>query len=222
MIRFVAADVLPTEVDVLRRMGIPSYAPVTPAVRKLVNTAAAQWIKLAEPRGVLRDVSSEEFALIYRGEGRNAVATPLQTIYPRADALALFAGTIGERVEQEIQKYCGAGDPALAFVLDTFASEATNRLADRLASAFNGHARVLPYSAGYCGWHVSGQRALFTAIDPSDIGIALNESCLMKPIKSVSGMLVAGDAATHQFRPAFPFCEDCATHECVARMISVR
>jgi hypothetical protein len=82
-------------------------------------------------------------------------------------------------------------------------------------------ARVLTYSPGYCGWHVSGQRALFRVLRPEEIGVTLNESCLMQPLKSVSGVMVAGAAAVHRFRPTYDFCDACATHECRTRMASV-
>jgi hypothetical protein len=43
----------------------------------------------------------------------------------------------------------------------------------------------------------------------------------MSPIKTVSGVLVAGPGTAHKFRPDFPFCDDCRTHECGRRMASV-
>ena len=51
--------------------------------------------------------------------------------------------------------------------------------------------------------------------------MTLNDSCLMSPIKTVSGVLVAGPGDAHRFRPDFPFCHDCRTHECGRRMASV-
>ena len=78
--------------------------------------------------------------------------------------------------------------------------------------------RTLGYSPGYCGWHIGAQKKLFDRLGPEEIGIRLGESFLMEPIKSVSGVLVAGPAAIHRFRPAFPFCRGCTTHPCRRRM----
>ena len=84
-------------------------------------------------------------------------------------------------------------------MLDAIASERADRAAE-LAGAIGSRRfrregstrRVLPYSPGYCGWHVSGQRKLFDFLRPEEIGMTLNASCLMQPLKSVSGVLVAG------------------------------
>jgi hypothetical protein len=68
---------------------------------------------------------------------------------------------------------------------------------------------------------VRGQRRLFAATDPSAIGVTLNDSCLMSPIKSVSGVLLAGPKEIHRFRPDFPFCDECRNRTCGRRMAAV-
>ena len=77
---------------------------------------------------------------------------------------------------------------------------------------------MLPYSPGYCGWHVSGQGRLFGALCPEEIGIRLNASFLMQPLKSVSGVLVAGAPEIHDFDDDFDFCAECTTRECRVRI----
>ena len=76
---------------------------------------------------------------------------------------------------------------------------------------------VLPYSPGYCGWNVTGQRALFAQLEPGELGLTLNESCLMYPVKSVSGVLVLAPIGAHGFSPAFPCCSTCTTLDCQER-----
>jgi hypothetical protein len=77
---------------------------------------------------------------------------------------------------------------------------------------------VLPYSPGYCGWHVTGQRRLFDRLEPQRIGVTLNSSCLMQPLKSVSGVLVIGPSSIHEFDNDFDFCALCSTYQCRARI----
>jgi hypothetical protein len=77
---------------------------------------------------------------------------------------------------------------------------------------------VRAYSPGYCGWHISGQRALFDRLRPERIGISLNESFLMTPLKSVSGVLIAGPVDSHMFVANFSYCVDCRERSCTERL----
>ena len=227
MIRMRFMELRPADDDVLRRLGVPAGAEVRPALRELLDQAAETTGKLADARGVIHPVAREEFVAIFEGEGNNAPESPLERIYPRASALALFVATIGERLERKISALFREGDSALAVVLDAYASSTMNKGVEALVKRFeleffDDRVRVLPYSPGYCGWHLTGQRALFRALEFDNAGVALGESCLMTPLKSVSGVLVAVEASAHRFRPDFEFCEECETHECIPRMASVK
>ena len=80
---------------------------------------------------------------------------------------------------------------------------------------------ILGYSPGYCGWHISGQRELFQYLKPESIGITLNNSYLMNPLKSISGVMISAKAETHIFSPKFKFCKSCQTRSCINRMRSL-
>lgn len=205
--------------------------PVPDRLWRLFQQALESFERLAAPAGIIAQTTADAFADIYRGEGFNAPAAPLMEIYPRAQRLALFAATLGDPLSEEIGHLFRKGEPALGYALDVIASDAATRLADATAERFRellldrreitGEARVLPYSPGYCGWHVSAQRRLFAALQPGAIGMRLGNSFLMRPLKSVSGVLVVGPATVHRFHPTYPFCADCTTHECRGRMASV-
>jgi hypothetical protein len=94
-----------------------------------------------------------------------------------------------------------------------------NRLRD--ARAFDSGRGMLRFSPGYCGWNISAQRKLFDTLGPHKIGIALNKSYLMQPIKSISGVVISGEKKIFDFDDAFSFCQDCSTHECRARIQAV-
>jgi hypothetical protein len=113
-------------------------------------------------------------------------------------------------------------------MLDSVASAAADRLADLLGPWYlsaiadpSPEARVLAYSPGYCGWDVSGQRALFEFLRPEEIGITLGDSCLMQPLKSISGVLVVGAGRIHRFHPTYSFCARCQEKQCRERIASL-
>lgn len=223
---FTAGDLTPERAAVLDLQGLPAGRKVSRAIAELYDTAFDLFVATAEPIGILEEVTREEFSRVYEGDGRNESGSPIGDMYGRADRLALFAVTLGTRVCQEITTRFGSNDPAVANMLDSLASVATDRLAEMVAHRFfasnagqeGSDVRGLPYSPGYCGWPISGQRALFARLHPEAIGVTLNDSCLMDPLKSVSGVIVVGPGEIHDFDASYDFCSDCRTHGCRERI----
>jgi len=207
--------------------GMLRKRPVPPRVLELIEQSFSRYAELSNPRGVWQEVTRDEFMDLYRGEGLNEPRTPLDRIVARAERLALFAVTLGQALDSCIERLFASDEPALAYLLDAVASERADHAASLLAARFAGvspasSSSVLPYSPGYCGWHITGQRPLFERLRPERIGIGLNASCLMQPLKSVSGVLVGGPPGIHVFDDDFDFCEACRTHACRLRIDGLR
>ena len=144
------------------------------------------------------------------------------------DDLALFAVTIGEPVCGEISRLFRRNDFALGSMLDAAASEGTEMTAQALEHVYRQYLKergrfdrrqgTLRFSPGYCGWHITAQKHLFPTLKPGEIGITLNESCLMQPIKSISSVIISGRKEIFEFEDVFSFCRDCATHTCRDRV----
>lgn len=212
----------------LEQMGIPRDIVIPPHVERLYDDAAAIFAETAAPAGALREIAVDEFASLYDGEGRNAPDSPLAEIFPQAERLALFAVTIGGATSEALDRCFMAQDFALAYTLDAIASVAADDVADlaerewaealRAEGWETADGDVLRYSPGYCGWDVTGQKRLFASLQPAAIGLTLTDSCLMQPLKSVSGVLVAGPRDIHRFRPDYDFCDRCETRTCRERL----
>ena len=223
-----ASEVLPTRERVLEQAGVPLTTTPRPAVEELVGKAMNLLHQSVQSRGMYAAVGIKEFERIYRGDGQNDPETPLEAIYPEADTLALFAVTLGEPLGNLIHELFNSQDFALGHMLDAAASEAVERAGENLEQHYletlqrSGIGRpgagLLRYSPGYCGWHMSGQKALFAALNPGEIGISLGESFLMHPIKSMSGVMVMGRREIHNFDNNFPFCVDCRDWSCRERI----
>jgi len=222
------SSIVPSEDSVLAAMGVPGDAEQGERVEKLVADALDELRGVACPRAVVASVTADEFSAIYEGEGDNHDPSPLADVFPRAEALVLFVATLGAPVGQRVSELFDEGALALGSTLDAAASEATelagvhlDRTALRVAlesGVADERTRALRYSPGYCGWSLTGQRALFSALDAREIGVTLTDSCLMEPIKSISGVIVLGPRETHEFDDDYPFCADCRTHDCRRRI----
>ena len=221
-----ATESLPGSAEVLRLQGVPAEPDLSPRLGALLEAALAAYLETAEPRAIIGGISREEFRGVYRGEGRNAPETPLETVLAGAERLALFVATVGGAVTARIRDLFSRNEPALAAMLDSVASAAADRLTVLLGvrslgpvdgAGANG-TRVLAYSPGYCGWHISGQKKLFEVLRPVEAGIALNDSFLMTPLKSISGVIISGKKEIFDFEDVFSFCRDCAEHTCRERI----
>jgi hypothetical protein len=71
------------------------------------------------------------------------------------------------------------------------------------------------YSPGYCGWALDEQKLLFAFFPNNQGGIKLSDSCLMDPIKSVSGIIGFG---TNVKKTAYE-CQMCELETCIYRKI---
>ncbi len=219
----------PTEAAVLEAQGIPANVHPEQRIIELVQKSLTIYNNLAKPKGITREISVEQFETIYNGNGKNEAETPLGNIFKLSDRLALFAVSIGDDICREISKLFAQNDFALASMLDSTASEGVENAAiyieqtyaDYLGANDNSSFEVVSrFSPGYCGWHISGQRKLFDFLNPEEIGINLNDSFLMKPIKSISGVIVAGKKEIFDFPDDYIFCADCNDHSCRNRVFS--
>lgn len=208
----------------MRTLEAPNGSPAAAAVHAIIDRSRELFVETARPRGLIRNLSSPEFDEIYRGIGENDEDSPLEHVVEDAVSMALFAVTLGNVISNRIDALFESGELAEGYILDQVASFAADEMAANAGRRFralvesDGSIDVLPYSPGYCGWHISGQRALFEHLQPGEIGISLNESHLMHPLKSVSGVLVLAPIEAHSFSPAFPCCARCSTLACQERI----
>ena len=71
------------------------------------------------------------------------------------------------------------------------------------------------YSPGYCNWPVDDQKQLFSLLPANACDISLSASCLMVPIKSVSGIIGIGK----NVRKSSYSCDICNNLTCIYRKV---
>jgi hypothetical protein len=232
IIDFALEDIVLTRRKILRSQGVPDEVAVSGNVERIFEEADQLFRELVEPRGIIADIDIPAFEEVLQGEGLNEKENPVEEIFRESDGLALFAVTLGQVLSGRVTELFDDGGYAVGYMLDSISSCAADRLAELAAEVLQsepaerepsaGSLRVLAYSPGYCGWHISGQKKLFEVLRPEEIGITLNESFLMSPIKTVSGVLIGGSWKIHEFENSYPFCDACATRSCIGRMRSSR
>lgn len=227
IINFSINEIIPDREVVYKSQGIKQETKVPQKITDLYDYSLSLFKKDVEPKGIIKEISISEFSQIFQGNGENEENTPVQHISPLADYLALFALTLGKNISAAISGLFSRKDFALAYMLDSIASASADKAASIAELYFllmlnkrkniNESSKTLLYSPGYCGWHISGQKQLFKKLEPESIGISLNNQFLMKPLKSISGVLIAGKKEIHNFDNDFTFCAQCKTFSCIDR-----
>lgn len=223
------ASIVPDTEAILKAQGIDLGRDVDDRISQAAGVALNLFSDLANPVAITGEVTADEFVPIYHGLGRNADPSPIEKIYRQADYLMLFAATVGRPLTDKIGELFARNEFVLGNALDVAASEGTDRISHFLEDYFTDIVKSRPesetdptvfaYSPGYCGWHISAQKKLFEALHPETIGITLRESFLMEPLKSISGVLIAGSRSIHLIDNSYDFCADCRSEPCRARIM---
>lgn len=141
----------------------------------------------------------------------------------KAERAACFICTIGPDMERWAGQLVSEGDTVMGHLVDTVATVAVEGAVDRVHDHLKkkmleqGLHVTNRYSPGYCGWPVWDQHALFSLFPKGFCGVTLTESALMKPVKSVSGVIGIGPKVAF----AGYDCDACAVNDCIYRAYRV-
>jgi len=119
-----------------------------------------------------------------------------------ATHFAVFVVTAGEEFDKYLEQLKAEGDIVsefLAYSIGTEIAKATIRfVTDKITEEADKSVFKIThsYSPGHCSWHVREQQQLFSLLPEHPCGIKLNDSCLMHPVKSVSGIIGLGKEVT--------------------------
>ena len=137
----------------------------------------------------------------------------------QCEKVAVFALTIGNRLEEMVCQLAKDKLVLQASVLDAVGSVATEKVADLVqdrigeAASAEGLCTSRRFSPGYCDWNIGQQRMLFWALNGDTVGIHLTGRCLMIPQKSISGIIGIGNLGVEEYNP----CSTCDKEDCVDR-----
>lgn len=140
------------------------------------------------------------------------------------EKLAVFVCTAGAGFS-DLSRRCNQGGEYLrSYIVDTMGSIVVEKAMDYIQSELEcqmqhtGLRITNRYSPGYCNWPVDDQRQLFSLLSGHTCGVTLSSSCLMNPIKSVSGIIGIGRKVDkHEYS-----CAICRDVTCIYRRIRTK
>lgn len=116
-----------------------------------------------------------------------------------AEKFIVFVASVGHGYYKWMDLIGCRGDVLQTYVSDCIGSQIVESATDYMETVLQqeldprGFKRTNRFSPGYCGWHVKEQPSFFSLFqEPEPCGIHLTDSCLMMPVKSVSGIIGIG------------------------------
>ncbi len=144
----------------------------------------------------------------------------IASLVSTADRFAVLVATAGPALDDWTKSLLTQGDPLAAYLVDglgtVVAEQAAEWLEDKVSDWAESHGLSVTrmYGPGYCGWDVQEQHRLFSLLPPGFCGITLNESALMSPVKSISGVIGLGEGAERKAHG----CAICDLSNCFRRV----
>ncbi len=157
------------------------------------------------------------FAVYNSIDAKLEMGQKIDRIFAKADKTAIFISTLGEGYKEIADTY--RGDTLMYYLVDIIASEfaelsagyAHDKIKEYALDQGVGYSNR--YSPGYCGWSTAGQRELFSFLPQKPCGVELTDTCLMKPVKSVSGAVALGEGIKIKEYN----CKGCPDEKCLYR-----
>jgi hypothetical protein len=217
-------EACPSAADVEAVLGYPpggAPGPVQQALEELLAPAEGLWS--IEGGCVLCPSARVDLAShrLVVGEQSFDVGRIVSGQLVRSEAVAVFLCTAGPGIERLSRRLMSDGDPFAGFIADTVGSLAVERAMDRVQDSLEqvvgarGLRITNRYSPGYCGWHVREQQKLFRLLPPGFCSVSLTDTSLMRPIKTVSGVIGLGPAVHRS-----PYtCRMCDLEDCLYRRL---
>jgi hypothetical protein len=140
------------------------------------------------------------------------------------DRITFFLATIGEQVDDVIKTSMRKKKLSDAYIYDAIGSAAVEAKVEDFQNKMDSKVKeknqrtTLRFSPGYCDWKINEQKKVFSVLENDLIDVDLNESYLMAPRKSVSGVFGIGSSELVDKDETNP-CRLCGMHTCVARRV---
>jgi hypothetical protein len=139
--------------------------------------------------------------------------------YKGLSHVAVFVCTAGPEITDRAAELNQKGDLVESYLLDILGSVLVEKAMDKMQHLLKSDMKLNEmeisnrYSPGYCNWNVSEQKLLFDFFPANFCNVSLSESCLMQPIKSVSGIIGIGKQVKYHKH----VCQLCNSLNCIYR-----
>lgn len=187
-----------------------------PAVRQQFEQAMAEIDEIVQPAACYEAFPIRRFIheRVELETGARLGGGPFTEVMGGAEQLILAVCTVGAGVDVRLKELQLEREHFIALILDELASWAVDQIRQQLCQQFEAEQQARGWhtstllSPGESAWSVSDQAVIFKLLDTSPIGVNLNPSMVMYPLKSLS--MAVGIGPTAMGLPGMTNCDYCS------------
>jgi hypothetical protein len=170
---------------------------LNPYLEKMLEENRKECIKALKPAALYEIFTIDRIVnnSVYFKSGNIFNGPNISRILKGSEIAVIFMLTLGKEVDDLIKKVREGGDTLGTIIMDSITTEMLHVAGDQAGRIIkknitvpDDYASTCPYSPGQYKWTIEEQKELFNMVDGSKIGISLNQSYLMIPFKSISGV----------------------------------
>lgn len=207
--------------ELAKTLGSDEFENISYSARLKIEKLEPVFEKLVKPSLYHQNtgIDSVKKGTVHLEEGPEFKSPKLSKMLKDCDDIICYIATLGDSVDGEIKRLMDKKHMAEAYILDAMASAAAENMVAtfhrRMKDKYKNQGKqvTLCFSPGYCDWAITEQKKLFKLLDSQEVDVKLNDSCLMTPRKSISGVFGIHSNGGTPYNP----CWDCGRTECPAR-----
>ena len=197
---------------------------LVPRMEEMLEDKRGICIDALEPVAVYDtfDIKNIEDDSVYFKSGHIFNGPNISKILKGSETASIFIHTLGKKIDDLIKKEQSTGDTLGTIIMDAIttsmlgiAGEYVGNIIKDSNTVQKGYGATCTYSPGQYKWTIEEQKEIFNMVDSSRIGVRLNNSFLMVPFKSVSG--IYGFGPEDRINKTRVACDLCPRENCIGR-----
>ena len=168
------------------------------------------------------DIKSIDGDSVYFKSGHTFNGPNISKILKGSEIASILIYTLGSKIDDIIKKEQDSGDTLGTIIMDAITTSMLGVAGIYFSKVIKdsnilqkGYSATCKYAPGQYKWSIKEQKEIFNMIDSSKIGVRLNDSFLMVPFKSVSG--VYGFGPEDKINKTRVACDLCPRENCIGR-----
>jgi len=208
--------------DVLRLQGWRGRRPRR-NIEDMLTSQIEEGFRLIQPKSIYTRVGIRQLRdeCIELNNGFILRMANSAQVWGGAECLGIAICTIDSTLERRVSELFAEGEYPMAVMLDSVGSVAVEGVVDYVNAHFCQLAADMNMgtgprlSPGYGEWELTDQQVIFEILPGAEIGVRINEDCIMLPQKSVSFCVGMGREMVTMH--GGNRCEQCGMEDCAYR-----